>query len=1004
MVLIEGAFFNRPPYVNSNGTEYGLEEALEQIEEDYSNVSQNVIDHARGFEKWGPYDSYDNTDYTIEPPWPMEAGGSGRWITKCTGLYRTANYAPVGVSCRESHREGAEYGIGIGDYSGWECELPIAQPNSGQVNTAFTYRDIPCPGEASTITTEKNETEIQLMNDIRLSPDGNPRVRTNGVGGQAERDLQGNIYQERCYENGGVATGSGKDASGLSMREYMEAIELERFHHNQHGVLGTYNQHTSACTDHMLYPSYMVPNTCRPCTDYDRLFENNRTDDTPLSFGTPPAPPIQNYFSQILPESCDVTTEQINRNPSGMERVNMISSDQREDCLSNYIYSDIGPACRYAPSNFAYGCYNDQETGECLIPELDDTRWPKLCCLDEGGSSVESLSTHCNYDNCMVLKQIADEAYDTWMSSVPRQIGDANHPEYMASISELVTGVEQGDDYQEEPLASHTTINSCQLIPARCHEFAGIDCLEDSIYESNVQEIDEMAHSIIEGQLLSYDPVTDCCFSEASQIQRFINISNEYKCVWDNTTEAVNTIEQLWTDTDTSDIEESTKSTIANEYLTGIYSLKLKEHLCGNQAFINEYPILQTPFCENRTSEEQQEIIDAGLNPPGIGYSYVSPENENNPVYWFESESGASPPYNGSALSKQVYYYNNPDDPYYTNTNTNTNTEVYCNSVLPIDEWTSTSQPQLSGLSEEYSASQTNSEKQRILNRTCRILNDKENSAWIPEAMCYSYNGRTYSVTDQSGEEVVNYNICFGVRHDCCKDVDNDNTPVPDPLNKGILPASFNDNYDWNLDYSDYRSRCHGQRAESVCNSENAIGLPQPSGFYEGWTCTGDNRAMGDSGVTYPTIVSPDYHSGCPSNILGPPFDVIQYNPAASSSPSVEQRSYCGASIKNSVWNNYDNSEILDLEDASSIERYITGEMEPPENFEYAQGEVMMPSDSSRRDWQCTYTDPSDPFQRDWSKRFDPDSFCDKIATINVYGVGNINVCSDESWQNECCS
>ena len=51
----------------------------------------------------------------------------------------------------------------------------------------------------------------------------------------------------------------------------------------------------------------------------------------------------------------------------------------------------------------------------------------------------------------MVLKQIADEAYDTWMSSVPRQIGDANHPEYMASIPELVTGVEQGDDYQEEP-------------------------------------------------------------------------------------------------------------------------------------------------------------------------------------------------------------------------------------------------------------------------------------------------------------------------------------------------------------------------------------------------------------------------------------------------------------------------------------------------------------------------------------------------------------------------
>ena len=36
MVLIEGAFFNRPPYVNSNGTDYGLEEALEQIEEDYS--------------------------------------------------------------------------------------------------------------------------------------------------------------------------------------------------------------------------------------------------------------------------------------------------------------------------------------------------------------------------------------------------------------------------------------------------------------------------------------------------------------------------------------------------------------------------------------------------------------------------------------------------------------------------------------------------------------------------------------------------------------------------------------------------------------------------------------------------------------------------------------------------------------------------------------------------------------------------------------------------------
>ena len=70
----------------------------------------------------------------------------------------------------------------------------------------------------------------------------------------------------------------------------------------------------------------------------------------------------------------------------------------------------------------------------------------------------------------MVLKQIADEAYDTWMSSVPRQIGDANHPEYMASIPELVTGVEQGDDYQEEPLASHTTINSCQLIPGRCHE------------------------------------------------------------------------------------------------------------------------------------------------------------------------------------------------------------------------------------------------------------------------------------------------------------------------------------------------------------------------------------------------------------------------------------------------------------------------------------------------------------------------------------------------------
>ena len=93
------------------------------------------------------------------------------------------------------------------------------------------------------------------------------------------------------------------------------------------------------------------------------------------------------------------------------------------------------------------------------------------------------------------------------------------------------------------------------------------------------------------------------------------------------------------------------------------------------------------------------------------------------------------------------------------------------------------------------------------------------------------------------------------------------------------------------------------------------------------------------------------------------------------------------------------------MEDASSIERYITGEMEPPENFEYGgDAVVMMPSDSSRRDWQCTYTDPSDPFQRDWSKRFDPDSFCDKTATINVSGVGNINVCSDESWQNECCS
>ena len=98
--------------------------------------------------------------------------------------------------------------------------------------------------------------------------------------------------------------------------------------------------------------------------------------------------------------------------------------------------------------------------------------------------------------------------------------------------------------------------------------------------------------------------------------------------------------------------------------------------------------------------------------------------------------------------------------------------------------------------------------------------------------MCYSDNGRTYSVTDQSGEEVVNYNICSGVRQNCCKDVDNDNTPVPDPLNKGILPASFNDNYDWNLDYSDYRSKCHGSFL-FVCNSENAIGLPQPSGVYE---------------------------------------------------------------------------------------------------------------------------------------------------------------------------
>ena len=127
-------------------------------------------------------------------------------------------------------------------------------------------------------------------------------------------------------------------------------------------------------------------------------------------------------------------------------------------------------------------------------------------------------------------------------------------------------------------------------------------------------------------------------FSGASQWQRFINIYNDYKGIWDDTTEAVADIEQLWTDTDTSDIEESTKSTIANEYLIGIYSLKLKERLCGNQAFINDYPILQTPFCENRTSEEQQEIIDAGLNTPQIGYPYVSPENENNPVYWFESE------------------------------------------------------------------------------------------------------------------------------------------------------------------------------------------------------------------------------------------------------------------------------------------------------------------------------------------------------------------------------
>ena len=37
---------------------------------------------------------------------------------------------------------------------------------------------------------------------------------------------------------------------------------------------------------------------------------------------------------------------------------------------------------------------------------------------------------------------------------------------------------------------------------------------KNSIYESNVEEIDEMAHDILEGELLAYDLVNDCCFLE----------------------------------------------------------------------------------------------------------------------------------------------------------------------------------------------------------------------------------------------------------------------------------------------------------------------------------------------------------------------------------------------------------------------------------------------------------------------------------------------------------